>query len=42
MFVVLLASHKAVCDGETENQLNPMDLGAEPASWKFASLVDIS
>ena len=41
-FVVLLDSHVAVCDGETENQLNTIDLGAEPASCKFASMVDIS
>jgi len=40
-FVVLLASHKAVCDGETENKSNPINLGAEQASCKFASVVDI-
>ena len=40
-FVVLLASLKAVCDGETENKLNPMHFRAKPATGNFASVVDI-
>jgi len=37
----LLGIHKAVCDIETEKQLNPVDLGAKPASCNFASVVEI-
>ena len=40
-FAVLLASLKAVCDGETENKLNPMHFRAKPATGNFASVVDI-
>jgi len=38
-FVVLLASHRAIRDGETENQLNPTDLHAKPPTGNFASVV---